>query len=125
MKCPVLVRIEQLGSAVIITSKSPGYVIVLCGLSLLAMRGPLFVVVRGLLCGGSSHCSGVSYCRARALGKLQSLQHASSVVVAHGLSCSGMWNRPRSGIEPLTPALAGGFLSSASPGKSTPAVSML
>ena len=30
----------------------------------------------------------------------------------------GMWDLPRSGIEPVSPALAGGFLSTAPPGKS-------
>ena len=42
-----------------------------------------------------------------------------SVVVAHGLSCSvacGILSGP--GLEPLFPALAGGFLTTAPPGKS-------
>ena len=30
----------------------------------------------------------------------------------------GMWNPPRPGIEPMSPALAGGFLSSGPPGNS-------
>ena len=29
-----------------------------------------------------------------------------------------MWNLPRPGIEPMSPALAGGFLSTVPPGKS-------
>ena len=40
--------------------------------------------------------------------------------MAHGLSCStacGMWDLPRPGIEPVSPALAGGFLTTAPPGK--------
>ena len=65
----------------------------------------------------------------------------ASVVVAHGLSSCGsgalgcrlsscgtqalllhsMWDLPRPGIEPLSPALAGGFLTTAPPGKSEPA----
>ena len=39
------------------------------------------------------------------------LQSTGSIVVAHGLSCSSsMWDLPRPGIEPLSPALAEGFL---------------
>ena len=30
----------------------------------------------------------------------------------------GMWNLPRRGLEPMSPALAGGFLSPVPPGKS-------
>ena len=76
-----------------------------------------------LLCCGSwaSHCGGFSCCRARALGL------RASVVVAHRLSsCStwtqllrGMWDLPAPGIEPVSPALAGGFLTTAPPGKSS------
>ena len=32
------------------------------------------------------------------------------VVVAYELSCSGLWNLPGPGIEPVSPALAGRFL---------------
>ena len=50
----------------------------------------------------------------------------ASVVEAHGLSgCGsrasllrGMWDLPRPGIEPVPPALAGGFSTTAPPGKS-------
>ena len=35
-----------------------------------------------------------------------------------GLVACGMWNLPRLGIEPMPPALAGGFLTTGSPGKS-------
>ena len=46
------------------------------------------------------------------------LQNPGSVVVVHGLSCShGMWDLPRSGIELLSPALAGKFFTNESPGK--------
>ena len=49
----------------------------------------------------------------------------SSVVVAHELSCQpcpqprprSMWNLPRSGMELMSPVLAGRFLSTAPPGK--------
>ena len=72
----------------------------------------------------ASGCGGFSSCGARTLGAW------ASVVVAHGLnSCSSralehrlsrcgaqvqqlqdMWDLPRPGIEPMSPALAGGFL---------------
>ena len=72
-----------------------------------------------------------SRCRARALGM------RASVVVARGLnscgsralerrlsSCGtraqllrGMWDLPGPGIEPMSPAMAGRFLTTASPGK--------
>ena len=89
-------------------------------------RGLLFVAVRGLLIAVASLC-----CGARALGA------RTSVVVAHGLnscglralerrlsSCGaqaylphGMWDLPGPGLEPVSPALAGGFLATAPPGK--------
>ena len=52
---------------------------------------------------------------------LQQLQHAGSVVVAKGLTCSvarGIF--PDQGTEPMSPALAGGFLTTVPPGKSHP-----
>ena len=71
----------------------------------------------------ASHCSGFFCCGARALGA------RASVVVAHRLSncglralecrlssCGarasllcGMWDLPGPGLEPVSPALAGGF----------------
>ena len=67
-------------------------------------RGLLFVVVHGLLIAVASLC-----CGARALGA------QASVVVARGPR--GMWDLPRPGLEPVSPALAGGFLTTAPPGK--------
>ena len=73
-----------------------------------------------LHCGAqASHCGGFSCCGARALGK------RASVVVARGLSSCGTrasllhgtWDLPGPGIEPVSPALAGGFLTTAPPGK--------
>ena len=43
-------------------------------------------------------------------------RYAGSVVVAHGLT--GTWTLPRTGIEPVSPALAGGFFSTEPPGRS-------
>ena len=90
-----------------------------------------------LRCGVQApHCSGFSCCGAWAQGA------RASVVVAHGLgscgsqalerrlsSCGaraqllhGMWDLPRPELEPVCPALAGGFLTTVPPGKSTQAV---
>ena len=68
----------------------------------------------------ASHCGGFSCCGAQALGMW------ASVVVAHRLSSCGsraqllhsMWDLPGPGIKPVTPALAGGFLTTVPPGKS-------
>ena len=61
-----------------------------------------------------------SRCGAWALGA------RASVVVARGLSSCGaralllhgMWDLPGPGIKPVSPALAGGFLTTVPPGKS-------
>ena len=66
----------------------------------------------------ASHC-GFSCCRAQALGW-------ASVVAACGLSVCGMWAQllhgmwdlPRLGMEPMSPAWTGGFLSTMPPWKS-------
>ena len=90
-------------------------------------RGLLFVAVHR-----ASHCGGFSCCGAQALGA------QASVVEAHRLSSCGsralerrlsscgarawllrgMWDLPGPGLEPMFPALAGGFLTTAPPGKS-------
>ena len=71
---------------------------------------------RGLLssCGvWSSHCGGFSCCGARH-------SHAwASVVAAHGLGCPGACGIfPDTGIEPVSPALAGQFSTTGPSGKS-------
>ena len=91
-------------------------------------RGLLFVLVHGLLIEVASLCWGAWALGARA-----------SVVMAHRLSscvspalerrlssCGtrasllrGIWDLPRPGLEPMSPALAGGFLTTAPPGKSS------
>ena len=98
----------------------------------------LFVVVALSLCcyvsafsscgSWASRCSGFSCCRAQAPSTSASVvsahrlsaalgpQSSGSVVVAH--VPRGMWNLPGPGIEPMSPALAGRFLSTAPPGKS-------
>ena len=83
-------------------------------------------------CGAwASHCGGFSCGGARALGT------QASVVAAHGLSSCGSqalelrlsscgtrvyllrgtWDLPGPGLEPVSAALAGGFLATAPPGK--------
>ena len=72
-------------------------------------RGPLFIAVRG------------------------SLTIAASLIAEHRLqtrrlsNCGsrsqllrGMWDLPRPGLEPVSPALAGRFLTTAPPGKPSP-----
>ena len=71
--------------------------------ALIAAHG-IFVVAHGLL----SSCG------------TWALEHAGSVVAAHGLSCPTLCGIlvPRPGIEPASPALEGGFLTTVPPGKS-------
>ena len=82
--------------------------------------------VGATLCCGvqASHCGGFACCGARTLGEQASgvvargLWSAGSVVMAHRLSCStacGIF--PDQGSS-VSPALAGGFLTTAPPGKS-------
>ena len=90
----------------------------------------VFVSVRGLspvaASGGhpSLRCAGLSLSRPFLLRSTGS-RRAGSVVVAHGLSSCGsraqllhgMWDLPRPGLEPVSPALAGRFSTTATPGK--------
>ena len=88
-------------------------------ISILFKKFYLFPAVLGLCCfvGAFSSCSE----RGWVVDRLQQLQHAGSVVVAKGLTCSvarGIF--PDQGTEPMSPALAGGFLTTVPPGKSHP-----
>ena len=83
----------------------------------------VFVCVRGLslvaASGGhsSSQCAGLSLSRPLLLRSTGS-RRAGSVVVAHGPSRSAACGTfPGPGLEPVSPALAGGFLTTAPPGK--------
>ena len=58
--------------------------------------------------GGSFPC-----CEAQALG----VQASVVVCGTWGQLLRGMWDLPRPGIEPMSPALAGGFQSTVPPGK--------
>ena len=77
----------------------------------------VFVSVRGLslvVASGShssSRCTGLPLSRLLLLRSTGS-RRAGSVVVAHG-----MWDLPRPGLEPMSPALAGRFSTTAPPGK--------
>ena len=86
-----------------------------------------------LRCGAQvSHCSGFSCCGAQALGVRASVVVACSLsscgsrALQHRLSSCGsraqllcsMWDLPGPVIEPVCPALAGGFLTTVPPGKS-------
>ena len=48
---------------------------------------------------------------------LQPLKHRFSSCGAQALLLRGMWDLPGPGLEPMSPALAGGFLTTAPPGK--------
>ena len=61
----------------------------------------------------ASHCGGFSCCRARALQRAG----FSTCGTLATLPCA-LWNLPGPGIEPMSPALAGRFLTTGPPGKS-------
>ena len=91
------------------------------GLSLVAVSGGYSL----LRCAGFS-LGGLSCCRARALGV-----RAPVVAALRLSSCGaraqllrGMWDLPRPGLEPVSPASAGRFLTTAPPGK-TPVLLIL
>ena len=95
----------------------------------LLLQGPSLVMVsRGyslLWCMDFSLRS-FSCCRAGALGCVGfsswgswALEHRLSSCGARTYLLHGVWNLYRPGIEPMSPALAGGFLSTVPPGKSS------
>ena len=59
----------------------------------------------------ASHCDGFSCCRAQVL-ELELRSHGAWAFDY------GVGDLPRPGIEPVSPALAGGFLTTGPPGKS-------
>ena len=71
--------------------------------------GPLFIAVRGPLTIAASLVAEQS---------LQTLRLSSCGARAQLLR--GMWDLPRPGLEPLSPALAGRFSTTAPPGKPEP-----
>ena len=89
--------------------------------------------VAALRCGArASYCGGFSCCRAWALGTwasvvvacglsscgLRALEYRLSSCGARAWLLRGMWDLPGPGLEPVSPALAGGFLTTVPPGKS-------
>ena len=70
-------------------------------------RGPLFIAVRGPLTIAASLA---------AEHRLQT-RRLSNCGSRAQLLC-GMWDLPGPGLEPMSPALAGGFLTTVPPGKS-------
>ena len=72
----------------------------------------------------ASLCSGLSYSRARAHG-LTGFGSGTSRALVHRLNCCGaeawllcgLWDLFGPGIEPVSPALAGGFITTEPPGK--------
>ena len=72
----------------------------------------------------ASYCSDFSWCGAPAPGHT-GFSHCSSQDLEYRLNSCGIqtpllwatWDLPRSGIEPVSPALAGGFLTTETPGK--------
>ena len=69
-------------------------------------RGPLFIAVRGPLTIPASPA---------AEHRLQTRRLSNCGSRAQSLR--GMWDLPRPGLEPMSPALAGGFSTTAPPGK--------
>ena len=69
-------------------------------------RGPLFIAMRGPLTVAASPVAEhrLQTCRLSSCGSRAQLLH-------------GMWGLPRPGLEPVSPALAGRFLTTAPPGK--------
>ena len=88
-------------------------------LGLRCCAGSLFVASSRIhsRCGvRASHYRGFSCCGAQALGT-QAGGHRLSSCGAQGELPRGMWTLLRPGVEPVSPALAGGFSTTGLPGK--------
>ena len=79
--------------------------------------GLLFVAVRGLCIALLLWSRGSRHAGFRSCG-LRAQEHRLSSCGAWVLLLHGMWHLPGLGLEPVSPALAGGFLTTAPPGKS-------
>ena len=89
------------------------------GLLFVAVRGLLTVVTSLVVEHGLQVCGlqqlwhvGFSSCGSRAL------ERRLSSCGTQALLLCGVWDLPRPGLQPMCPALAGGFLTTAPPGKS-------
>ena len=75
----------------------------------------------------AARCRGFSCCRSRGLGRV-GFRSCGSRALEYSLSNCGtwaqllhsMWDLPRPGIEPVSPAPAGGFFTTEPPGKPHP-----
>ena len=83
------------------------------------VRGPL-IAVASLCCGAWALGTWASVVVARRLSSCGSwaLEHRLSSCGARALLLRGMWDPPKPGLEPVSPALASGFLTTVPPGKS-------
>ena len=105
----------------------------LCIYLFLAVLGPRCCAQAFSSCGErASHCCGFSCCGAWALGAQASVvvscrlsscgswapEHRLSSCGAQAQLLHGIWDLPGPGLKPVSPALAGGFLTTAPPGKS-------
>ena len=96
-----------------------------CALPICGERGLLFIAVRGLLIAVASRCGAralgarASVVAARGLGSFRSwaVERRFSSCGARASLLRGMWDLPGPGLEPMSPALAGGFLTTVPPGK--------
>ena len=81
-------------------------------------QGPLFVAVHGLLIAVASLVAehGLQACSLSSCGSQAPECRLSSRGARASLLC-GMWDLPGPGLEPVSPVLAGGFLTTAPPGK--------
>ena len=73
--------------------------------------GPLFIAVRGPLTITASRCG------AQAPDTQAQQLWLTGLVALRHVGSSRMWDLPRSGLEPVSPALAGRFSTTAPPGK--------
>ena len=81
-----------------------GYLLLYLGF-LWLRQGLLFIAMRATLCCGKQ----ASLVAEHGLWALGHLWHM-------GLVAQGMWDLPRPGVEPISPALQGGFLTTGPPG---------
>ena len=80
--------------------------------------GPLFITVRGPLTIAASLVAEhrLQTRRLSSCGS-QALEHRLSNCGSRAQLLRGMWDPPRPGLEPVSPALAGRFSTTAPPGK--------
>ena len=100
------------------------YIIYLAGLGLSCGKHDLHCTMRGpsWQCRDSRHSGSVVMAQSKRAGLVIVARSESVglVVAAHGLSCSAACGIlvPQPGIEPASPGLQGGFLTTGPPGKS-------